>query len=421
MVHPRIKVNFSQTDNCLGDTSYFKDLSAGKNTKVASWKWHFGVTDSSSVQNPQLVIATPGTYNILLKIRSTEGCTYDTFGLQTVYPLPVMTIGNTNQCRDNQFDFTSNNTILTGTIDSLLWNFDDGTFANQTNIKHVFPKAGAYNVKLIGISNFGCKDSIAQLINSYPPVVVQFKSDSLCAGIPTQFTDLCSVPNATITNYNWDMGDNRTESIANPLHLYSQAGFYKVNLEITTSYNCVYDTVGYAKVYPVPTSIFRTNPSEVLITNPVIQFKDSSIGADSILYFMGDGKYRSAPLFKYNYPDSGVFRVKHWATNRFGCIDSSYKDIAVRFTLTFYLPNAFTPNDNDLNETLKPDGIGIAKYEMNVFNRWGELIYKTDDSKPWDGKYENEFVPDGVYTVVYKVYDYKGAIYNYKNLVTVLR
>jgi len=421
MVHPRILVNLTQSNNCLGDTSYFKDFSNGKNTKVATWKWNLGANDSSTIQNPQLVFAAPGTYSILLKIRSTEGCSYDTFGSQTIYPLPVMTIGNTNQCRDNQFDFTSSNSILTGTIDSLLWYFDDGTFANQTNIKHIFPNAGGYNVKLIGISDFGCKDSTAQLINSYPPVIVQFQSDSLCAGIPTQFTDLCSVPNATITNYNWDMGDNRTESIANPLHLYNQAGFYKVSLEITTSYNCVYDTVGYAKVYPVPTSIFRTNPSEVLITNPVIQFRDSSIGADSILYFMGDGKYRSAPLFKYNYPDSGVFRVKHWATNRFGCIDSSFKDIAVRFTLTFYLPNAFTPNDNELNETLKPDGIGIAKYEMNVFNRWGELIYKTGDSKPWDGKYQNEFVPDGVYTVVYKVYDYKGAIYHYKNLVTVLR
>ncbi|MDI1235123.1 MAG: PKD domain-containing protein [bacterium] len=421
MAHPRLKPNIQQTNNCLGDTSYFRDLSTGINTTIATWKWNLGLVDSSSIQHPQLVFTAPGTYNIRLKISSSDGCVYDTFGSQTIYPLPVMGIANTNICRDNQFDFQANNNIMSGTIDSLLWNFDDGTFSNQAIIKHVFPKAGAYNVKIIGISNFGCKDSVTQLINSYPPVIVAFKSDSLCAGIPTQFTDLCNAPNATITQYNWDMGDNRTESIANPLHLYSQAGLYKVNLEITTSYNCSYDTFGYTRIYPVPTSIFRTNPNEVLITNPVIQFRDSSIGADSIRYYMGDGNYRSSPLFKYNYPDSGVFRVKHWATNRFGCIDSSEKDIVVQFTLTFYLPTAFTPNDNDINETLKPDGIGIAKYEMNVFNRWGELIYKTQDSKPWDGKYQNEFVQDGIYTVVYKVYDYKGFIYHYKNLVTLIR
>ncbi len=421
MVHPRLKPLIQLNNNCLGAITYFNDLSSGINTKAKSWKWILSNKDSSVFQNPKFIYPTPGTTKVILKVTSTEGCTYDTFANQVTYPLPVLAIANTNKCKDNQFDFQSNNSILSGTIDSLLWNFDDGSFANTTIVKHVFPKAGAYNVKLTGISDFGCVDSTMQIINSYPPVVVQFSNDSLCLGIPTQFTDECKVPNATITDYNWDFGDGQRDNIGNPLHLYAQYGLYKVNLEITTSYNCVYDTVGYARIYPVPVSKFSTNPNEVLITNPVIEFTDLSTGADSMIYNMGDGKYKSGKVFKYNYPDSGVFKVQQWTYNNFGCIDSSSKDIVVHFTLTFYLPNAFSPNDDFLNETLKPDGIGIAKFEMAIYNRWGELIYNTMDSQPWDGKYEGEYVPTGCYTVVYKVHDYKGKIFVYKNIVTVLR
>ncbi len=421
MVHPRITPLIKLQNNCLGLTTNFTDLSSGINTKVKSWKWTLSPIDSAAIQNPALIYTAPGTYAIKLKVTSTEGCSYDTFSSQTIYPLPVLNFGNTNQCRDNQFDFAATNTILTGTIDSLLWNFDDGSYANKAIVKHVFPKAGSYNVKLVAISNFGCSDSISQNINSYPPVVVNFKSDSLCEGIPTQFTDMSSVPNATIKKYNWDFGDGQTDNVASPAHTYHPFGYYKVKLEITTSYDCIYDTTGSTRIYPVPVSHFSTNPNEVLVTNPVIEFRDSSTGADSTNYYMGDGKYKSGPIFKYAYPDSGVFKVKHWAYTNYGCVDSSSKDIVVHFTLTFYLPTAFTPNDDAINETLKPDGIGIAKFEMEVYNRWGELIYNSRNSEPWDGKYQGEFVPVGNYAVVYKVYDYKGKVFRYKNIVTVLR
>jgi gliding motility-associated-like protein len=65
-------------------------------------------------------------------------------------------------------------------------------------------------------------------------------------------------------------------------------------------------------------------------------------------------------------------------------------------------PNAFTPNGDGFNETFKPIIIGISKYKMTISNRWGEILFtSTDPEDAWDGKYNNEECPVGVYFVVF--------------------
>ncbi|MES2619030.1 MAG: PKD domain-containing protein [Bacteroidota bacterium] len=414
---PVIQVN----DNCLKVASNFNDLSYGTNTSVKSRWWKFTANDSSSAQNPAFTFPTEGKRNITLTVTSTEGCTYDTNYQHTVYPLPILNFANANQCKDNTFDFVATKSIAFGSIDSLRWDFGDGSSANTDSVKHSFPAAGNYTVAVYGISDFGCVDSVKQTINSYPPVLVMFSNDSVCLGNPTTFNDLCQVPNATITKYRWTFGDGQNDNIANPLHTYSLPGTYPVTLKITTSYNCVYDTAGLTTVFPVPVSAFSVDKDEMLITNPVFNFMDLSTGADSIRFHMGDGQYLSSPQFKYTYKDTGLFNVKHWAYNDFGCIDSSNKKIAVLYTITFHLPSGFSPNNDGINDYLQPVGIGIVKYEMSVFNRWGELIYNTDKSESWDGKYQGDYVPNDAYMVTYKVWDYRGRQYFFRSMITVLR
>lgn len=75
-----------------------------------------------------------------------------------------------------------------------------------------------------------------------------------------------------------------------------------------------------------------------------------------------------------------------------------------------YIPNAFTPNSDGLNDTFGAVGEGIIEYNMQIFDRWGNLIFESNDMKvQWDGTYHNELVPNGVY--VYKI-DAKGPAIN---------
>lgn len=83
-----------------------------------------------------------------------------------------------------------------------------------------------------------------------------------------------------------------------------------------------------------------------------------------------------------------------------------------------YMPNAFTPNGDGLNDAFGGIGEGITEYNMQIFNRWGELIFESNDiNNQWDGNYHNVMSPMGVY--VYKIIA-KGPAANgrFKNLIS---
>ena len=87
---------------------------------------------------------------------------------------------------------------------------------------------------------------------------------------------------------------------------------------------------------------------------------------------------------------------------------------------TLHVPTAFTPNSDGLNEGFAPQGMGIKWYGMKVYNRWGQKLYETNESRPWDGTYNNELLPEGVYVVLIEVRDFKLRRHYYKGSVHLL-
>jgi hypothetical protein len=86
-----------------------------------------------------------------------------------------------------------------------------------------------------------------------------------------------------------------------------------------------------------------------------------------------------------------------------------------------YVPDAFTPLTTfGLNDSFGPKGMFIKQYHMDIVNRWGEIVFHTDESKMWDGKYKGDIVPGGVYMYMIKVESYNDQVFNYKgNLVII--
>ena len=98
------------------------------------------------------------------------------------------------------------------------------------------------------------------------------------------------------------------------------------------------------------------------------------------------------------------------------------KEVIVHPDIAVHAPNAFTPNGDGLNDVFEIKGVGINEYLLQVYSRWGELIYESKNLEDqWDGKFNGELVPAGTY--VYTI-NYKSMLnrdYNKKGSVTVVR
>ena len=109
--------------------------------------------------------------------------------------------------------------------------------------------------------------------------------------------------------------------------------------------------------------------------------------------------------------------------NTAGCFDTAYSEVIIRPEYLFWLPNAFTPNNNGINDVFKPKLIGVHNYDFMIFDRWGELIFETNNSdEGWNGRYQNKLCSNDVY--VYKITfkdDVKNDFHQYIGSVTLVR
>ena len=108
------------------------------------------------------------------------------------------------------------------------------------------------------------------------------------------------------------------------------------------------------------------------------------------------------PTFLYT--ELGTKDVRLIVKNGYGCKDTAHESIEITSQEILFVPNAFSPNENGRNETFKPAELSaVNQFEMRIYNRWGQLIYFTDNTQnAWDGTYMGQPVPEGVY--IYSIY-----------------
>ena len=111
-------------------------------------------------------------------------------------------------------------------------------------------------------------------------------------------------------------------------------------------------------------------------------------------------------------------------STQYGCIDTTYITVIIEPDFAFYIPNAFSPNDDGINDTFNGKGIFIKDYEMMIYDRWGNLIFYTNDiNKPWDGKANQgaDMAQRDVYIYVVNLTDILRKKHSYKGTVTLVR
>jgi gliding motility-associated-like protein len=133
------------------------------------------------------------------------------------------------------------------------------------------------------------------------------------------------------------------------------------------------------------------------------------------------------PSHAYEEDAPYTYYVTQWVQNTYGCKDSITKPVEIKPTWGFYIPNAFTPNGDGINEGFKGTGYGIdnTTYNLWIFDRWGNMIfYSNDMEKTWDGRIQGksgDIVQEDVYVWKVRFSDYTGRRHEYKGTVSVVK
>lgn len=231
------------------------------------------------------------------------------------------------------------------------------------------------------------------------PVAGFFTEDSVrCLNEPVRFinTTQTTIP----VSYEWDFGDGKTSEDENPCHFYANSGNYQVVLAISSPYGCP-DTAFQMltlQLLPIPTAAFNVEPTSTSIFNPTFTITDESQGADSCWINWGDGTVVSCETAMHDYSESGTYAVCEIVMNEEGCYDTACQTVTVTPEFRFFIPNAFTPNGDGLNDLFKPVLLGVNAYNFLIFNRFGEELYHTSDPQAgWDGYYQGALCMEGAY------------------------
>jgi gliding motility-associated-like protein len=279
-------------------------------------------------------------------------------------------------------------------------------------------------------------DSVIIAFNPPPTIFTSISGTLNCIPNPLSFFDnsITGNSNDPISNWLWDFGDGTTSNSQNPNHVYTTAGTYSVNLTVTTDAGCTNNNGAspiIVNAYPNPVASFTVNSTLLNLPYDVLVCTNQSSGATTYNWNFGDGNTSTAVNPSYLYTSVGEYLIQLIATSNFGCTDTAYAHVITDADIVF--PNAFTPNtagssggyydpksiDNDI---FFPYSSGVIDFKFQIFDRWGELIFETDNIKQgWDGYYRDKPCQVGVY--VWKAYAKlnNGKIFNKTGDVTLLK
>lgn len=236
-----------------------------------------------------------------------------------------------------------------------------------------------------------------------PNPVPSFMADTLVGCEPLTVTFTNTTANAQ--NCIWEFGDGNSVNDCGPVTNTYGAGTFDVTLTVASNDGCWGSTLitSYIEVYPQPTAAFTFAPQEIDVEDPVVEFTNGSLQATSYLWDFGDGTPdATSEDVAHEFPAvAGDYLVTLYAYNN-TCVDSYQQVIHVQDVLIYYVPNIFTPDGDEFNETFQPiftSGYDIYDFHLTIFNRWGERIFESyNDKKGWNGHYgDGGLVEDGVY------------------------
>ncbi len=427
---PNVDFSINNAIQCI-KTNWFQFTNtttlAEGNINNLSW-WLNGVAVGSQQQITNKFSQT-GEYITKLVTVSDSGCTDSVQKNVVVNPsIKVdVTVNNIAQCfNEHNFSFDNKSVVDgTGVISEFTWIYSDNTQdTKRYPDDKKFNSNGTYTILSIMETDKGCLDTFMVEVEVYKSPQPNFDANDICLGDSVYF-DNTTTDNDKVKWF-WEFGDGTTSLKESPYRIYTATGNYEVKLYAETDKGCKDTIAKYFPnlVKPQPKSFFENILVDSYDKYTTYQFTNKSQGETTYLWDFGDGTTSTNENPQKIYGVIGQFPISLTVSNSWNCDDTYTKKIDVVPTAYINIPNAFSPGSRDtLNAYFRVEGIYFTKeIEMHIFNRWGEEIFYSNQLAPkWDGQYKGELVPDGIYTYLIRILDYKNKLHIYKGNLTVIK
>lgn len=466
----------SKVTVCEGECISFTDLTTNFPT---TWLWSFPGADSlsSTQQNPSnICYQTAGLYDVTLTAQSSLGAPGGSITKTahievvdcTTPPNASFTVSRRTICAGDTVSFTDlSSNVPTGWT----WFFpgsdsSNSTLQNPTNIR--YSAAGRYEVTLI-VTNPGGTDQLTQrnyitvesCISPIPVMTTNDDNDSICVNdCITISYDVDSGNIEFVNTFDWTFFGIDTSRLDTNVYdlnnlifnkqqhtvCYSRPGRYNVGLRVGNQFDQVpllrfnFITVGEPPVVFVEDSfqqVYAGNPAPVAVS----VFDQEEPGSEFYWFYKDDeGEFKNESPDFVNLVDDEYVRIDNWRaketevithesryfyilqTDRFGC--NSYDSTYVEVIDEHYagVPDIFSPNNDGYNDILRVRGNGIALLDFRVYDRYGSLIFQTEDREGyWDGTVDEQPLNPGVFIYVSKVTYIDGSSEDFKGNVSLVR
>ncbi len=358
------------------------------------------------------------TFYVLL----TKCCRQDTLSI-TVNPYKnnaQFNITDSGQClKSNSFYISRKPSTLKI---SYQWNLGDNMLSNADSLIKRYVRSGKYIIKLTSVDSNNCRDTFHKDIIVYPQAAIALNGDSACVGDSINLTAKSDLP--SVNTYQWTL-DNTIITGKNISWLFTTPGSYDVTLTTTTDKGCA-DTISKPDIviiHPLPT--IRFNYQKIADHYTTITFKFNAIPEikNSAYLWEIENATFNAPNPIVTFTDTGLKKIVLFVKDSFGCENIADEYINIQYdTVRIFVPSAFTPDNNGLNDVFLPMLFYIKAYNFSIYNRWGEeLFHATEGTLGWDGTYQGKEVPQDVYVWMIKATGYNNVKYAYDGTITLLR
>ena len=395
-----------QNNILINNTSYDR-------SNVNSFYWDFNIKGTHvkyTDWNPTVSFPDTGVYTGILRLNPETQCSDSANITINIFNKPLADFSfRYDTCVAGPVSFTDRSSSPAGNIVQWKWDFGDGSDTSAQNPSHLYATTGTKNIDLHVVDAKNCSaDTTRSIVWAPAPALLIIKPSTFngCAPSSVYFDNL-SKPIDSTYKVTWTFGDGGTGSAISPTYMYKNPGIYSVSINITTPLGCSVSAnyPEWIRVKPGTVADFDFSPQHPTVLTPTIQFTDRSTNATQWHWTFGAKGVSALEDPTYVYKDTGTYKITLIAGNEFGCYDSISKLLDFAPQVSYFLPNAFTPNDDGINDLFKGKGIftGMADFKLQIWNRWGELIFETTDPNVgWNGQKFNTSgqSPEGVYLCI---------------------
>jgi len=326
---------------CFNENLFSINNISSISSGTIGYLWNFGDGTTSLLKDPLAKKYNTFNYNYSIKlvVNTSNNCKDSVIKMILLNPSPMsdFNINDSTQClKGNQFLFTNNSSISTGTLQHE-WNFGDNNTSVNTSPSNNYINFGKYKVELINTSNKLCKDTAikSNFIFEMPQAFFTINKDSQCFKAQNfKFVSKTKITTGTVTNQ-WNLGDNSMSNLDSLLKKYATEGAINIKLVTKTNNNCIDSLIKTINIFPNPKSGFSINNFEQCLKNNQFTFTNQTAITNGTLKYnwtLGDGKIDNTQDVNHQYNSDGNFNVRLISSSNFNCKDTTTKPIIVNFS-----------------------------------------------------------------------------------------